>query len=69
MEMAAQLARHRLCSSFDEAMKWTPRKMYAVLFIDAKLAGIERRELLALHAMAAQGDPKAIQKALKDDGP
>lgn len=67
MEMAAQLARHGLCSSFDEAMKWTPRKMYAVLFVDGKLRQSEQREALALHAMAARGDPKAIQKALKDD--
>ncbi len=66
MEMAAQLARHGLCSSFDEAMKWTPRKMFAVLFVDAKLSESEQRQQLALHTMAARGDPKAIKQALKE---
>lgn len=47
--------------------KYTPRQMHAFLFIASKRHQREQREYLALTAMASQGDPKAIQKALKDD--
>lgn len=47
--------------------KYTPRQMHAFLFIAGKRRERERRELLALHALAARGDPKAVRKQLKDD--
>lgn len=52
--------------SLDELWKMTPRQMGAWVSIGNRREARERRMLLALHAMAAQGDPKAIQKALKD---
>lgn len=51
----------------DHILEWTPRRMHAVLFIDARLRTIEAKQLLALHAMAAQGDPKEIRRAVKDE--
>lgn len=48
-------------------MKYTPRQMHALLFIAGKLRVAEDKNLLALHATAAQGDAKTIKKLLKDD--
>lgn len=45
----------------------TPRQIWAYLFIAEKRRERERAELLALHAMAARGDPKDIRNALKGD--
>lgn len=42
----------------------TPRKIDALLFVAAKRKKREQRALLALHALAAQGDPKAIKTQL-----
>lgn len=65
--MAVQLARRGLCASFDEAMKWTPRKMAAVLSIESQLHRADLRQQLAVNTMAARGDPKEINKTLKVD--
>lgn len=64
MEMAAQLARRRLAGSFDEAMKWTPRKMFTVLSVADRLRRADMREQLAIAALGARGDPKIIDKML-----
>lgn len=42
--------------------------MHAFLFIAGKRRAAEHKNLLALHATAAQGDEKTIKKLLKDDG-
>lgn len=48
-------------------MEWTPGRIRVVLFVDGKLHRLAMRESMATHAMAARGDPKAIQKMLKDE--
>lgn len=47
-------------------MEWTPRRIAAVQFVDNKLAQAARREAIMVHTVAARGDQKTIQKALKD---
>jgi hypothetical protein len=47
--------------------KYTPRQMHALLFIAGKRRDREKREMLELHATAAQGDSKTINKLLKGD--
>jgi len=51
--------------SLDDVMEWTPYRMSQVIFIHGKLMEIERKEQLALHAFAAQGDPKQLRKTLE----
>jgi hypothetical protein len=41
--------------------------MDAFLFIAGKRRQREQRQVLALQAMAARGDPKDLRKALKDE--
>lgn len=48
-------------------MEWTPRRIAEVLRLNHRLHTQDLREQLAIMAMAFRGDPKAIQKALKDD--
>ena len=50
----------------DVLREYTPRQMHTLLFIAGKRRAREARELLALHAMAARGDPKDLRKAMKD---
>jgi hypothetical protein len=50
-----------------EVWDYTPRQTAAFMQLAADDRQRELRELLAIFAMAARGDPKAIQKALKDD--
>jgi len=52
--------------SLDEVMNWTPYRMSQVIFIHGKLLERESKDALALHAFAAQGDPKELRKALGD---
>jgi hypothetical protein len=54
--------------SLDEVMSWTPLRMSQVIFIDGKIVDIEQQRDLALHAFAAQGDPKELRKALSRNG-
>jgi hypothetical protein len=50
-----------------EVWKYTPKQMSAFLFIAAKRQRREQKELLALQALAARGEPKELRKILKDD--
>jgi hypothetical protein len=54
--------------SLDEIMDWTPYRMSQVLFIHSKILEVEHKHELALHAFAAQGDPKELKKVLGRDG-
>jgi hypothetical protein len=54
--------------SLDEVMSWTPYRMSQVIFIHGKLLDIDQKRDLALHAFAAQGDPKELRKALSRNG-
>jgi hypothetical protein len=54
--------------SLDEVMSWTPYRMSQVIFIDGKLMELEQQRELALHAFAAQGDPKELRKVLSRNG-
>lgn len=49
-------------------MSWTPYRMSQVIFIDGKLMELEQQRELALHAFAAQGDPKELRKVLSRNG-
>ena len=51
--------------SLDEIMEWTPYRMSQVLFIHGKVMELERKELLATHALASRGDPKELRKILE----
>jgi hypothetical protein len=62
-EMALALARAGY-GSLDEIMSWTPLRMSQVIFIHGKLLEVEQQRDLAMHAFAAQGDPKELRKAL-----
>lgn len=48
--------------------KYTPKQMHAFLFLAGKRRQREDRAMLALHTLAARGDPKALRKQLKDEG-
>lgn len=48
-------------------MEWTPRRISAVLFMNGKLHREAMREQLTIQTMAARGDPKAVEKAIKAD--
>lgn len=50
--------------SLDEVMEWTPYRMSQAIFIHGKLMEIERKETLALHALASRGDPKELRRVL-----
>lgn len=54
--------------SFDEVMGWTPYRMSQILYFDALQAAREDKQRLALHAFAAQGDPKELKRALSRNG-
>lgn len=49
-------------------MSWTAYRMSIVYFIHEKLATEEDRGELALHAMAARGDPKVVNKLIAGKG-
>ena len=61
--MALALARAGY-GSLDDVLEWTPLRMSQVIFIHGKLLETERKDALALHAFAAQGDPKELRKVL-----
>jgi hypothetical protein len=46
-------------------MRLTPRQIAAYLEFNSKIDRIERADALMIAAMGAQGDSKAIEKALK----
>ena len=46
-------------------MEYTPRQLWALLAIAGHRKQEEMRDLLSLHALAAQGDAKAIREQLK----
>jgi len=50
-----------------EVWKYTPKQMSAFLFIADKRHRREQKELLALQALVARGEPKELRKMLKDD--
>jgi hypothetical protein len=54
--------------SLDEIMQWTGYRMSQVIFIHGKLLEQEQKGLLGLHALASRGDPKEVQKMLRDAG-
>lgn len=45
-------------------MEWTAYRMSIVYFIHAQQLEQEERGQLALHAMAARGEPKAVNKLI-----
>lgn len=47
-------------------MKLTPRQIAAYLEFNAELEKFERADTLTITAVGAQGDNKAIEKALKE---
>lgn len=49
-------------------MNLTPRQIAAWLEFSAKLDRMERADDLAVGAIAAQGDRKAVEKAIKELG-
>jgi hypothetical protein len=46
---------------------YTPRQTAAFLVIAAKRRRREMRELLQLHSLAARGDPKIVERLLKEE--
>jgi hypothetical protein len=46
-------------------MEYTPRQLQALLAISGDRKRQEMVDLLSLHALAAQGEPKAIREQLK----
>jgi hypothetical protein len=49
-----------------DVWNYSPRQTAAFLVIAYRRREREMREQLAMQALAARGDPKAIQQALKD---
>lgn len=48
-----------------DVWRYTPRQMAAFLFFANRRRKRELREQLAIQALAARGEPKAVEKALK----